>query len=263
LLLAKSWNMWSSWHEHYIAGARPHYLGIIVRFCLNAAWVYLALADASVLFLLSIWLIMGLLSVYFMRTTKGKPLPWELLIRNEEKAKLAFYRLANVFTDVPYLKQRAKRRKWLDFGLVFISWHQRSAFDYLYARTFFRAGDYFGLYMRLTALGCLFMYMIPFNYGKIGAALLFLYATHLQLLTFVHHHRSQLFVKLYPLPDGVQKQAAFRLLFILSLVQNALFSLFLAVLGDWKTAALLLGAGTMLSYWLLWIYFCRRGRIQA
>ena len=41
-------------------------------------------------------------------------LKWDLLIAQEEKRMASFYRLANLFTDVPKLKDTVKRRKWLD-----------------------------------------------------------------------------------------------------------------------------------------------------
>ncbi|WP_027409023.1 ABC transporter permease [Anoxybacteroides tepidamans] len=260
LLLVKTWNMFISWKEHYFAESGIHYLGTMARLLINGAWVYFVLTAASLLFLLSLIIMMVVLSLYFVRATKRKGMAWERVIQQEDRAKLAFYRLANAFTDVPHLKKRAKRRRWLDGLLAFISPKQENTFYYLYVRTFLRAGDYFGLYARLTVIACFFLYIIPASYGQVITALFFLYATGFQLLVLPLHHRSNIFMKIYPLPDGLKKKAVLHLFFILLLVQNTFFASFLAVIGDWKVGLLLLAAGSLFSYLLVFMYLNRRWR---
>ena len=73
---------------------------------------------------------------------------------------MLLYRIANMFVDVPALKERVARRKWLDFILSMIG--EKRTYLYLYTRTFLRSGNYFGLYVRLLALGGVILYFIPF-----------------------------------------------------------------------------------------------------
>ena len=67
-------------------------------------------------------LLVGLI-VYYRNQTRNKGIKWEFLIEQDERRMTAFYRLANMFTDVPKLKNKVKRRKWLDGLLSGISYH--------------------------------------------------------------------------------------------------------------------------------------------
>ncbi|WP_240371526.1 ABC transporter permease [Anoxybacteroides rupiense] len=262
LLALKGWNMWIGWKEQSFATTGARSFGYGTRLLFNMVFLYFLLKNVSILFWGMLLLIMAALSFYFIQTTKRKGLNWEHLILQEEKAQLSFYRLANIFTDVPHLKERAKRRKWMDFVLSFVPYRQEQAFRYLYLRTFLRAGDYLGLYIRLTCISCLVLYIVPPIYGKIIAALFFLYATGFQLLRLQQHHRSNIFYKLYPLSDQLKKKTVLQLLFWLLLGQNIVFALFMLVFGYVVHGLLLLFIGLVFSYWLLFFYFNRRRRVN-
>ena len=51
------------------------------------------------------------LYVYYKQQTKEKGLKWEFLIEQDESRMTSFYRLANLFTDVPKLKNQVKTEK--------------------------------------------------------------------------------------------------------------------------------------------------------
>src|SRR5690625_6758690 len=88
----------------------------------------------------------------------------------------SFYRLANLFTDVPHIKSRMKKRKWLVACVNrFIPFKNKYTFDYLYRITFFRSGDYLGMYIRLLVIGGLLIYFIPNEWMKLIFFLLFIY----------------------------------------------------------------------------------------
>lgn len=260
LWLLKGWNLFISWKETHLIDSKAKWIRNIGRIWLNSVAVYFVLMNAPFLFLLSLVGIMITITFYFMNATKQKALPWEQLILQEERAVMRFYRLANLFTDVPHLKEQAKRRRWLDLPLKFISMRKENAFRYLYARTFVRAGDYFGLYVRLTVIGCFLVYMVPNEYGKVITALFFLYATGVQLFALSRHHRGHVLIQLYPLPVATQKKALLQLLLWLLLLQNVLFSLVLAVSGLWTASLSLLVLGVVFSYWLLFMYLNHRWR---
>jgi len=76
---------------------------------------------------------------------------------------MRLYRIANMFVDVPALKERVSRRKWLDFVLSMIG--EKRTYLYLYTRTFLRSGNYFGLYMRLLVIGGVFFTLYRFYMG--------------------------------------------------------------------------------------------------
>ncbi|BDG48519.1 ABC transporter permease [Parageobacillus sp. KH3-4] len=258
LLVLKGWNLFISWKGNYFIEPLTHRLSAISRFGLNAAFVYFLLSDASAFFLLALCALIAGITFYIVRATKRKGWKWERIIEQEAKAARTFYRIANLFTDVPQWKEEAKRRRWLDFLVLMIPYQQKNTFLYLYVRTFIRSGGYLGLYIRLIAIGLLLLYIVPSAYGKIAVSLFFLYITGFQLFALIDHHRTNLWIRLYPFPDDMRKQAVCRLLFFLLIVQNSVFSLFLFLLG---AGAIWIGswaAGAVFSYWLLFHYLSNR-----
>jgi ABC-2 type transport system permease protein len=263
LLVLKGWNLFISWKGNYFIEPFTHRLSMAARFGVNALFVYFLLVPASVLFLLALCAIIAGITVYLVQATKRKGWKWERIIEQEAKAVRTFYRIANLFTDVPQWKEEAKRRRWLDFLVSMIPYHQENTFLYLYARTFIRSGGYLGLYIRLIAIGLLLLYIVPSEYGKIAASLFFLYITGFQLFALIDHHRTNLLIRLYPLPNDVRKQALCRLLFFLLMVQNIVFSLFLFLLyAGWIWGASWT-AGAVFSYWLLFHYLSKRRKREG
>ncbi len=190
-------------------------------------FVYLVLVAAPWPFFVVLVGLMAVLSICLSRLTIGKTWKWERIIAEEQRAATAFYRLANLFTDVPEWREAAKRRRWLDSLLALIPYDKRHVFFHLYARTFLRAGGYAGLYVRLTAIGGVMLAVIDHQYGRAAIAFLFLYATAVQLAALLSHHRYSLWPRLYPLPQAQPDAAAVRLLSILLFGQNTVFHLVL------------------------------------
>ena len=106
-----------------------------IRFILNGLFVYFLVERTSVIFIGGIILLMVLYLVVLHQMVKGKPLNWEYLISEEGKKMMLLYRIANMFVDVPALKERVARRKWLDFILSMIG--EKRTYLYLYTRTFY------------------------------------------------------------------------------------------------------------------------------
>ena len=128
-------------------------------------------------------------------------LKWDLLIAQEEKRLASFYRLANLFTDVPKLKDTVKRRKWLDIFIQSHFFFQNNTYLYLFVRTFLRSSDYLGLFTRLTVIGVIALYFISFGVGQLVLSLLFIYLTGFQLLPLWNHHQNKLWIDLYPVAE--------------------------------------------------------------
>ncbi len=158
---------------------------------------------------------------------KGKPLNWEYLISEEGKKMMLLYRIANMFVDVPALKERVSRRKWLDFILSMIG--EKRTYLYLYTRTFLRSGNYFGLYMRLLVLGGVILYFIPFLYGRFIVSLIFLYLIGYQLLTLWKHHRMKIWLDLYPVGVDEKKNDFLTLLNAILIIGSVVFTVIFAL----------------------------------
>ncbi|MEH7417769.1 ABC transporter permease [Neobacillus drentensis] len=260
LLLIKAWNLAATWKIQFYVETSVHRWDFLVRYLINAVFTYLMFKQANLFILIIIGFIMVLYYYSFhVRTTK-MGLKWDQLIASEEKRMSSFYRLANLFTDVPKLKETVKRRKYLDFLISKIPFSQEKTYLYLFTRTFLRSSDYLGLFVRLTVIGVLAIYFISSGIGQLLLTVLFLYLTGFQLLPLWNHHQNKLWVDLYPVSQR-EKTASFHFLLMLVLVvQSFIFSLFILLKAEWFYSLLVLGAGLVFSY--IFVYFYSKSRLK-
>ncbi|PGV51934.1 ABC transporter permease [Bacillus sp. AFS037270] len=260
LLLIKAWNLAANWKIQFYVETSVHRWDFLVRYLINSVFTYLMFKQANLFILIVIGIIMVFYYYSFhIRTTK-MGLKWDLLIDAEEKRMASFYRLANLFTDVPKLKDTVKRRKYLDLFIDKIPFLQEKTYLYLFARTFLRSSDYLGLFFRLTVIGALAIYFISFGIGQLVLTILFVYLTGFQLLPLWNHHQNKLWVDLYPVSQR-DKTASFHfLLMIILVVQSCIFALLILIKGEWFYSLLILGAGLLFSY--LFVYFYSKGRLK-
>ncbi|MFK9094709.1 ABC transporter permease [Bacillus salipaludis] len=261
LLIVKVWNLAVTWKIHYYVESSVHKSDMVVRYFINAAFSFLLFKQANLFIFLVIALIMGFYYYSFLMRTKKMGLKWDQLIEQEEKRMASFYRLANMFTDVPKLKDTVKRRKWLDVFISSIRFSQEKTYLYLFSRTFLRSSDYLGLFLRLTVIGALGIYFISFGLGQILLSVLFLYLTGFQLLPLWNHHQNKLWVDLYPVAQKY-KTASFHLLLMTILtIQAVVFTLFILIKGEFLISMLALLAGLAFSY--IFVYFYGKNRLKA
>ena len=259
IALAKGWNLLMRWQIQYFVEESTQTIDSFVRYCLNAIFLYF-LFSGEFLFIAVVGGLMVLLLFYFRKQITNKGLKWERLIELEEKGMTSFYRIANMFTDVPKLKDRVKRRKWLDGIFTLISYKQNLTYLHLYMRTFFRAGDYLGLVFRLTVIGAGSLFLVSLGIGQVLLVLLFLYLTGFQLLPMWNHHQNKLWVTLYPLAEGIREKAFNRLLLTILLVESIVFTLVLGWSGDILTSLSALVCAIVFS--TLFVFFYSKKRLK-
>jgi ABC-2 type transport system permease protein len=258
LLLVKTWNIAASWKIHFHVQASVYLYDMLVRYAINTSFVFMLYKQANIFLLLVLAVIMVLYYTYFNGKTKSLGLKWDTLIRQEEKRMGSFYRLANLFTDVPKLKDTVKRRKWLDLFINNIGFLQEKTYLYLFSRTFLRSSDYLGLLTRLTIIGAVALYYISFGIGQILLAVLFLYLTGFQLLPLWNHHQNKLWVDLYPVASQ-HKTTAFQLLLLIILVIQALmFTLVILLKGEYLIAPFVLISGVLFNLLFVYVYSKKR-----
>jgi ABC-2 type transport system permease protein len=259
LLMIKAWNLASSWRIQYFhSGYKTDW---VIRFLLNGTFAYLLFKHVNLLMLIIIVLAMAVYYYSLFSKTRNAGLKWDVLIDQEEKRMTSFYRLANLFTDVPKLKDTVKRRIWLDFLINRIAFRQEKTYLYLFSRTFLRSGDYLGLFIRLTVIGILALYFISFGLGQILLAILFMYLTGFQLLPLWNHHQNKLWIDLYPVPLKFKSQAFHFLLMVILTLQAILFAVFISLKGEMTISLLELLAGIGFSY--LFVYMYSKSRLKA
>lgn len=261
LCLGKIANLLIRWKVQFFVETNVHLVDSLIRYCVNFVLLYFLFSSANSLFLIPVIVLYIGLYFYYRAQTKLKGLKWEFLIDQEERRMMSFYRIANLFTDVPKLRDQVKRRKWLDWVAGFLSYGHDKAYSYLYVHTFIRGGDYLGLFARLSIIGMLGLYYVTFGYGQILFVVLFLYLTGFQLLPLWNHHQNKIWLELYPVSASIRGKSFQNLLFRILLVQSLLFSIPLFLKGEWMTAILSIAAGTIFGYLFVYIYSKKKLRL--
>ncbi|MGM2668655.1 ABC transporter permease EcsB [Bacillus cereus group sp. Bce026] len=256
-VIVKAWNLFVAWEKSFLTDQNIQRADWFIRFILNGLFVYFLVERTSVLFIGGIVLLMVLYLAIMHQMVKGKPLNWEYLISEEGKKMMLLYRIANMFVDVPALKERVARRKWLDFILSMIG--EKRTYLYLYTRTFLRSGNYFGLYVRLLALGGVILYFIPFLYGRFIVSLIFLYLIGYQLLTLWKHHRMKIWLDLYPVGAEEKKKDFLTLLNAILIIGSVIFTVIFALATkDFMMTGILLIVSILFSIGFVYQYGAKR-----
>lgn len=258
VLVMKMFNLLIRWKVQYYVEKSVHLFDTLIRYAVNAVFLFFLFSNQGLLFLLPEILLLLLLYFYYSKNTKEKGLKWEFLIELEERRMTSFYRLANLFTDVPHLRDRVKRRSWLDWLFSRLAFAQKNTFSHLFTRTFLRAGDYFGLFVRLTIIGAAGLYLISFGYGQILLVLLFMYLTGFQLLPLWNHHQNKLWIRLYPVEDGIKEKSFKSLLSKILYLQALILSLAILAKGEWIMAIISLIAGIGFAYLFTHFYIQKK-----
>ena len=162
---------------------------------------------------------------------------WSAAIAYEQARTESIYRFFNLFTDVPQVQGRVKRRAWADGIIKYLS-HQDGQWGYLYARGFVRGSDTSGLVVRLTLILAIITFFIPINWLQTVVLALSLYVIVSQLGPEYHQFDNKVFTYLYPL-EAKQRQNAY-----LSLTRRVL----------WPVAIILILATVMSSYLILNVF---------
>ncbi len=242
IAVIKFWNLLQRWQIQHFVNPQIHLIDSLVRYGLNLLSLYFLFTN-GIIWMGGMILILIILFGACRKQTKEKGVKWEFLIDLEEKRMTSFYRIANLFTDVPKLKDRVKRRRWLDWLLGWISFHSENTYLFLYMRSFLRAGDYFGLFVRLTVIGGAALYLVSFGYGQILLVLLFIYLIGFQLLPLANHHQNKIWVSLYPIDNQLKEKSFLKLLFVILVLVSVILSFVLLVKGDVVVSLASLGCG--------------------
>ncbi|MET3683510.1 ABC-2 type transport system permease protein [Alkalibacillus flavidus] len=261
-LVLKVGNLISTWFMQKTRDMRSHYLDGIVRFVINGFMVYFLAIGAPLYACAGAVLLIGLNGFNYAYLFKRYTLPWDRLIDQEDAKLQMFYRIANMSTDVPDLKRKPKKRH----GLVRLVTgrmpiRREQTFKYLYAITFIRSGDYFGMYLRLVALALFFVFWVPAFWGKVLFAVLFLFMSGFQFIAIYNHHRTVEWLKLYPVAADVRRKAVHQLILVIMVVQVVVTTIAFVWASDWLNALIYLSITA--AFTVLFEAFYVRGRIQA
>ncbi|MDQ0217602.1 ABC transporter permease [Peribacillus cavernae] len=243
ILLTKYINLQIRWNVLKFQEKSALWMDGLLRLIIDILLLYFVFIYSAAVFPIVMGILLVLLWLYYRNATQKKGLKWERLVELEEKRLMSFYRLANLFTDVPRLRDKVSRRKWLDPLLRFIPYHQQATYQFLYARTMLRANDYIGLLIRLTVIGSFVLAALPGLWVKLLVTLLFLYITGLQLLPVWRQHEMKIWVSLYPLPLDLRRKAVIQLISVFLLIENIVFFVVALFWGGLLTGVASLAVG--------------------
>lgn len=205
LAAAKAWNLAFSFEEQKLQDVRFYRAGVVVRASATFALLYAAFAGYTAAVFVSLAV---LLVLYVILRNRTGLLNWERVIRLEENMVRTFFRMADNFTDVPQLRKDVKERKLLSYLLRNISYGKQFTYRYLLGRALIRSGDYSGIWIRLTAVGVVFILAVHITWGVWLVAALFSYMTVRQLETMTYHFDTNQMLPLYPIDHKDRYHAA-------------------------------------------------------
>lgn len=258
ILFVKAINLFIRWRVQFFTDKKYHVMDSIVRYAVNTVFLFLLFSSAGLIFQIPEILLLMILWFFYYKHSAVKGLKWEFLIEQEEKRMNSFYRLANMFTDVPKLGNQVKRRKWLDWVFSKLPFEENLIYSHLYSRAFLRAGDYFGLFIRLTIICIGMVYFLPFGLGQVIVSVLFLYLTGFQLIPLWNHHQNKLWMNLYPIKNEFRIKAFKRLLSQVLYMQAIIVALSILIKGDWLASIISLLVGISFIIFFSNIYVSKK-----
>ncbi|MGM0126091.1 ABC-2 type transport system permease [Enterococcus sp. AZ194] len=210
------------------------------------------------------WLgaILGLLqavvfTMYLKRLSVG--LDWEEMINKEQNRLHRLYQFINLFTDVPEITATVKRRKYLDGFLNRIPLQHKQTYLYLYARRMIRGSEFSGLYLRLVAIGSLFLYFLDSLWFSVGLGVVFIYLIGFQLIPLYNQFHYMVLTQLYPVPTSQKGQAVQSLIGFLLLAAALIFGLFAAIgLKNLQETGISLGSYLVVAFVFTKLYIPMR-----
>ncbi|RDW18196.1 ABC transporter permease [Oceanobacillus arenosus] len=248
MLLFKVGNLIANWWMLKVRETRIRQIDLFARTVLNIAIFYFII-QGSLLFAGIITVLFVLLFLYdFSTSNKQAGIAWDLLVEKDQNRMQSFYRFANMFAEVPHLRNRTKKRQWL-VSLISnrIPFAKKHTYDFLFRIAFIRSGDYLGMYIRLIIIGGVFIYLIPNEWMKVLFGLLFIYLSSFQMMPLYQHFRTNIWLDLYPVDSATKRDAVLKIIHQLSIVHVIIYALLFIVIQEYLGFVVFIVAGCLFS----------------
>ncbi|MBS5822016.1 MAG: ABC transporter permease [Enterococcus gilvus] len=179
----------------------------------SMAWLGLVLAVAT------------MMGFVVLTQEKSQLLDWIQMIARENARLHRIYQFINLFTDVPEVEAKVRRRKYLDGLLARISFKQENTYLYLFARGALRGAEFGGLFFRLLIVGSILLLSLNDIRFVAGVSLLFIYLIGFQMIPLYGQFDYISATQLYPVSKKYKKTALQRLMVILLVAAALIFTL--------------------------------------
>ena len=257
ILVVKAWNLLSNWYMLKIRNTNIRLMDKALRTILSILFVYFLLIGKFVVIFAVFFFIVIANSIILARKQSG--LAWDVLIENDQNRLALFYRFVSMFADAPQMTKRLKKRRILaSIVNKNIPFKHNATFDYLFRLTFIRSGDYLSMYIRLIIIGGLVIFFVPNIWLKVIFAILFIYMSSFQMISLYYHHRTSIWLDLYPVKRTIRERAFLKWLTQLTVIQTIIFSLIFLIWVDIASFVLTLSAGILFSYLFNYNYVKRK-----
>lgn len=192
--------------------------------------------------------------VYLFEFRQKQAIDWEKMIAFEQQRLHRLYQFINLFTDVPFIQSKMKRRRYMDFLFNRIAKTQAKTYLHLYLRRFLRSDEFSGQILRLVLVGMICLASLNDWRIALALSLLFIYLIAFQLLPLASQYQYMVLTRLYPITLK-QQQANFLTCYRWIVLISAF------CLGIWHflhvsllLASLLLGIDLLFAALLIWVY---------
>lgn len=190
--------------------------------------------------------ILAILQMVLCTTLLGKQekrlaLDWEKMIQVEQARIYRIYQFIHLFTDVPEIGSRVKRRKYLDPLMIWVKKNHENTFMYLYVHSFLRGSEYSGLFIRLVVIGGIILFFLTDFWLSLVLSLVFVYLIGFQLIPLYAQFDYMVMTNLYPVSEKQKKQAVNRIITILLGIAAFVFVIFSSIgLADIQESGIIL-----------------------
>lgn len=159
----------------------------------------------------------------FQKRIKNHAFIWKEAIEKEQLRMKRLYHFISLFTDVPQMKTKVKRRRYVDFIYRYIPKEHAFTYTYLYAHRMIRGGEYSQLFFSLFSLSMTLMLVFQNQFVYV-LGVVTLYLLGVQVIPLYNQFYGLSMAQLYPITKA-QKQANFKqFVFYLLSVTAFLFS---------------------------------------
>lgn len=259
LLIFKGWNVIASWWMYTIRDKAFRRVDLFVRFILSTVVIMFFMQEQMIFAAIVTILYIGLFMYIQRLSTKNVGIPWDELIAQDQHRMHSFYRFANLFTDVPHMKNKLKQRKWIGpFIRKNTPYGQKHTYAYLFRLSFLRSGDYASMYIRLLLIGGGLLLLVPNVWLKVLFGVLFMYMSMFQMIPLYKHHRTMIWLDLYPVLE-VDKKRAFRSLIMqITWIQIILYTGLFFIQQLYMIATVFFLSAMIFMYVFSYIYMSRK-----
>lgn len=254
ILIFNAWNLIANWWMLKVRDASIRRIDQTVRLLINCLTFFFIINGDMLLAAVTTFIFIIIFLYDFSVSRKQEGLAWEFLVERDRNRMQFFYRIANMFTDVPHFKTKTKKRSWLVSLVSQFPLEQKWTYDYLYRITFIRSGDYLGMYIRLLIIGILLILYVPNAWMKVIFAFLFMYMSTFQMMALYHHFRTNIWIDLYPLEHTLRKQAVIKWLTQLAFIQVIVFGIALLAIQHYIESGLTVFGGILFNILFIKIY---------